>query len=144
MIKLYSLTDEDYELIKKARDIIRINYDQKNYNHTVGSALLGKSGRIYAGINLYSLHGACAEQVAIGSAVAQGEREFETIVAVRGKEGEEIIPPCGNCRQILCDYMPECKVILSIGREEKKIKAKDLLPFSYIVGNKKRDAFHSA
>lgn len=29
MIKLYSLTDEDYELIKKARDIIRINYDQK-------------------------------------------------------------------------------------------------------------------
>lgn len=134
MIKLYSLTDEDYELIKKARDIIRINYDQKNYNHTVGSALLGKSGRIYVGINLYSLHGACAEQVAIGSAVAQGEREFETIVAVRGKEGEEIIPPCGNCRQILCDYMPECKVILSIGREEKKIKAKDLLPFSYIVG----------
>ena len=84
--------------------------------------------------DLYSLHGACAEQVAIGSAVAQGEREFETIVAVRGKEGEEIIPPCGNCRQILCDYMPECKVILSIGREEKKIKAKDLLPFSYIVG----------
>ena len=134
MIKLYSLTDKDYELIKKARDIIRINYDQKNYNHTVGAALLGKSGRIYVGINLYSLHGACAEQVAIGNAVAQGGgREFEAIVAVRGKEGEEIIPPCGNCRQILCDYMPECKVILSLGREEKKIKARDLLPFSYMV-----------
>ena len=44
---------------------------------------------------------------------------------------EEIIPPCGNCRQILHDYMPDCDVILSAGGELKKIKARELLPFSY-------------
>lgn len=84
-------------------------------------------------MNVYSLHGACAEQVAIGAAVTNGERAFETIVAVRGKEGEEIIPPCGNCRQILHDYMPECEVILLIEGEKKKITARELLPYSYNV-----------
>ena len=92
-----------------------------------------KSGKIYVGINVYSLHGACAEQVAIGAAITNGERDFEAIVAVRGKEGEEIIPPCGNCRQILHDYMPACQVILSVDGERKKIEAKELLPFSYSV-----------
>lgn len=76
---------------------------------------------------------ACAEQVAIGTAITNGERDFDVIVAVRGKEGEEIIPPCGNCRQILHDYMPECDVIVSSRGELKKIKAEELLPFSYSV-----------
>ena len=59
------------------------------------------------------------------------ERDFDTIVAVRGKDGSEIIPPCGNCRQILHDYMPDCEVILSVAGQHAKIKAKELLPFSY-------------
>ena len=62
-----------------------------------------------------------------------GEREFDTVVAVRGKEGEEIIPPCGNCRQILHYYMPDCDVIVSVHGEAKKVKAKELLPISYSV-----------
>lgn len=87
------------------------------------------------GVNVYSLHGACAEQVAIGAAITNGEREFEVVVAVRGENGEEIIPPCGNCRQILHDYMPECEVILIANSEKIKVKAEALLPFSYSVEN---------
>lgn len=92
-----------------------------------------KSGKVYVGVNLYSLHGACAEQVAIGAAITNGEREFDAIVAVRGKEGGEVIPPCGNCRQILHDYMPDCGVIVPAGGGLAKIRAKELLPFSYSV-----------
>ena len=125
--------EKDYELIAEAKKAIRLNYDQERHNHTVGAAIRCKSGKIYVGVNLYSLHGACAEQVAIGTAITNGEREFDAIVAVRGKEGEEIIPPCGNCRQILHDYMPDCDVIVSVLGELKKIKAKELLPFSYSV-----------
>lgn len=130
---MYSLADRDYELIAAAQRAIHLNYDEKNHNHTVGAAIRCKSGKIYVGINVYSLHGVCAEQVAIGTAITHGERVFETIVAVRGKDGEEIIPPCGNCRQILHDYMPEGEVILSIDGENKKICADKLLPFSYTV-----------
>ena len=131
-----SLTGKDYELIEAAQKVICANYDMENDYHTVGAAIRCKSGQIYVGVNVYSLHGTCAEQVAIGAAITNGEREFETIVAVRGKDGEEIIPPCGNCRQILSDYMPECEVILAAKGENKKIKAKELLPFSYNIEGK--------
>lgn len=130
---MQTLTEKDYELIAQAQNAIRLNYDEVNYNHTVGAAVRCKNGKIYTGVNVYSLHGACGEQVAIGAAVTQGEREFEAIVAVRGKDGEEIVPPCGNCRQMLFDYMPECDVILLVDGKEKKIKAKELLPFAYSV-----------
>ena len=117
------LTDKDYELIAEAQRVIRLNYDAIHENHTVGAAVRSKSGKIFAGVNMYSMHGACAEQIAIGAAVTQGERDFDTIVAVRGKDGSEIIPPCGN--------MPDCEVILSVAGQHAKIKAKELLPFSY-------------
>jgi len=127
------LDSKDRELIEKARDIISKNYDSKDYLHTVGSALRAKSGKIYVGVNVYSLHGTCAEQVALGAAITNGEREFDTVVAVRGPQGEEILPPCGNCCQILKDYAPECEVILSDEDEGLKVKSHELLPFAYKV-----------
>ena len=130
-----ALTDEDYELIEKAQKALKLNYDGENQNHTVGAAIRCKDGKIYVGVNIYSLHGACAEQVAIGTAITDGQRDFDAIVAVRGKEGEEVIPPCGNCRQMLHDYMPDCDIILLIEGKLKKVKAKELLPFAYISVN---------
>ncbi len=127
------LTNKDCEVIAAAQKAIQQNYDEINYNHTVGAAVRCGNGKIYVGVNVYSLHGACAEQVAIGTAITNGEREFKTIVAIRGKDGEEIIPPCGNCRQILHDYMPECEVILSVNGKNQKVRATELLPFSYSV-----------
>lgn len=124
---------EDEILIAEAQKAIEANYDEVNFNHTVGAAVRCKSGKIYTGVNVYSLHGACGEQVAIGTAITNGEREFDCIVAVRGKHGEEILPPCGNCRQMLSDYMPECDVIIRAGGEVCKVKAKELLPFAYQV-----------
>ena len=88
---------------------------------------------IYRG-KCISLHGACAEQVAIGAAITAGEREFDSIVAVEGEKGDRILPPCGNCRQMLSDYMPDFMVIIPAANGEiKKIAAKELLPFAYEV-----------
>lgn len=130
-VAMQPLTDSDYEVIEAAQKAIQRNYDAIHDNHTVGAAVRCKSGKIYAGVNVYSIHGACAEQIAIGTAITQGEREFETVVAVMGKDGAQIIPPCGNCRQIMYEYMPECDVILSVDGQNRKIKAKELLPFPY-------------
>ncbi len=124
------LSEVDYQLIEKAKEAIRKNYDGIKFNHTVGSAVKCCDGSVYVGVNVYSVHGACAEQVALGSAITEGKRQFDTIVAVNGENGE-IMSPCGNCRQILSDYAPDCYVIISAGGALKKVKAKELIPYSY-------------
>ena len=128
-----NLIESDYELINKASDIIKNNFDYVKENHTVGAAVRCKNGNIYVGVNIYSLHGACAETIAIGTAITNGEREFECIVAVRGKNIGEILSPCGNCRQLLIDYAPECYVIVNSPDGLGKVKAKHLIPFAYNV-----------
>ena len=127
---MQELNKEDLELIEKAREVIKKNYDGKRYNHTVGSALRCKSGRIYLGVNVYSVHGTCAEQVALGSAITDGERDFDTIVAVDGENGR-ILSPCGNCRQVFSDYMPDGFVIVQDGEKLFKVRAKESIPYSY-------------
>lgn len=127
------LTEKDLELIDAARLAIIPNYDAERFMHTVGAAVRTAGGRIYAGINVYSVHGACAEQVALGAALTAGEREFTDIVAVRGPEGAELLPPCGNCRQLLSDYAPNCRVIVPTPAGPRKVSAKELLPFAYEV-----------
>lgn len=127
---MLELNDLDFELIEKAKSAIKTNYDDVNYNHTVGAALRCKNKKIYVGVNVYSLHGACAEQIALGSAITAGEREFTTIVAING-ENMEAISPCGNCRQILADYMPSCYVIIKVENKLVKIKAEELIPYTY-------------
>ena len=82
------------------------------------------------GVNVYLNHGACAEIVAIGTAITAGEREFDCIVAVRGER--DILPPCGNCRQMLSEYAPLCDVILTTENGDMKMQAQDLIPFPYV------------
>lgn len=69
----------------------------------VGAALLTRSGEIVTGCNVenaaYPLS-MCAERVALGAAVAQGERELVAI-AVVGPENDRPCWPCGSCRQAL-------------------------------------------
>lgn len=125
-----NLNKNDFELIEKAKEVIRKNYDGIEFNHTVGSALRCKDGNIYLGINVYSVHGACAEQVALGKAITDGKREFDTIVAING-ENDEVMSPCGNCRQIFLDYMPDHFVIVKTNEGLKKVKASELIPYSY-------------
>ena len=122
------LSKRDYELINDAKEAIKNNYNFPNF--TVGSAIECKNGHVYQGLNIYSMHGCCAELIALGSAFVNGERDFNTIVSINGESGE-VISPCGNCRQILSDYIPNCYVIIKVGDELKKIKAKNLIPYSY-------------
>ena len=71
-----SLEERDRALIEAAGAAIRRNYDGENFHHTVGAAVRCGSGAVYTGVNVYSIHGACAEQVAIGSAITNGELPY--------------------------------------------------------------------
>lgn len=128
----FELNDIDQALIKAALSVLQENFDDGVYHHTVGCAVLCGGGRVYKGVNCDGIHGSCAEYITMGIAISAGERQFDTIVAVHEKAHNCVIPPCGNCRQMLYGYCPEIKVIVNDESGKLvKVKAKDLLPFAW-------------
>lgn len=131
MLPLQPLTDDDRELIELARRTVDANTDGPDGVYTMGAAVRGIDGRMYAGINLYHFTGGpCAELVALGHARASGARELTTIVAV-GNEGRGVVGPCGRDRQVLVDYHPGIRVILPTEDGPRSVLATDLLPGAY-------------
>ncbi|TCC01867.1 cytidine deaminase family protein [Kribbella soli] len=131
MVTLRPLTDDDLELIELARRTVDANTDGPDGVYTMGAAVRGADGRMYAGINLYHFTGGpCAELVALGRARAEGARELTTIVAV-GNEGRGVVGPCGRDRQVLVDYHPTIRVILPTDDGPASVLATDLLPAAY-------------
>ena len=128
----YEITEKDQQLIAAGLDVLSKNFDDGVYHHTVGCALLCKNGKLYTGVNCDGIHGSCAEYITMGMAISAGEREFDTIVATHEKALNGVVPPCGNCRQMLFEYCPDIKVI--VNDEEGnliKVSARDLLPFAW-------------
>lgn len=131
-MKKYDITESDRNLIEIALKCLNDNFDDGVYNHTVGCALLCKNGKIYKGVNCDGIHGSCAEYITMGIAISNGEREFDTIVAVHDKAPNCVVSPCGNCRQMLFEYCPDIKVIVNDENGNlTKVTAKDLLPFAW-------------
>ena len=131
-MKRYEVTEKDKQLIAAGLDVLSKNFDDGIYHHTVGCALLCKNGKVYTGVNCDGIHGSCAEYITMGIAISAGEREFDTIVATHEKALNGVVPPCGNCRQMLFEYCPDIKVI--VNDEEGrliKVSARDLLPFAW-------------
>ena len=96
----------------------------------VGAAVQCKSGAVFAGSNIENIsHGLtiCAERVAIGSAVATGEREFVAIAVVA--DTIEPIAPCGACRQFLAEFSPDLVIVSATVAGDRKIEnLSNLLP----------------
>jgi cytidine deaminase len=98
------------ELIRSALDAQTRAYCPFS-NFPVGAALLAASGRIYQGVNVENISFGltiCAERVAVGAAVAAGDREF-TAIAVVSRGG---VSPCGACRQVLAEFNPNLPIIM--------------------------------
>lgn len=115
------------ELIEEARSIIAKRF-KKDYHH-VGAALRTKSGKMFSAVHLEAYVGRaaiCAEAIAIGMAAAAGDTEIEIIVAVDRKG--RVVAPCGMCRELISDYAPDCKVIIT---EEEMTTISELLPSKY-------------
>ena len=117
------------KLVQVARDARKHAYAP--YSHyPVGAAVVGKSGRIYAGCNVENAaypSGLCAERVAIFKAVSEGEREFVALAVVTPNGAS----PCGACRQVISEFAGDALPIVLAeprGRKRKKFTMREILP----------------
>ena len=140
-MKTAPITAEDALLIAEARAILAKYYTPGK--HHVGAAIRTKTGRTFAAVHLEANVGRvaiCAEAIALGKAISEGESAFETIVAVRRPSEATsdaeiaVVSPCGICRELLSDYGADMQVIFVEAGVTKKCGILDLLPGKYTRG----------
>jgi cytidine deaminase len=133
-----ALTEADLALVESARQVLAAHY--KPFWHMVAAALRGRDGRIWTGIHLGATVGrmqVCAEAIALGRAVLEGDGTVQCAVAVRHPKPHEdcqdlaVVPPCGACREMLTDFDPAADVIVPRGGELRRMKLRLLLPLPY-------------
>jgi cytidine deaminase len=106
--------------------------------YKVGAALLCKNGKLFTGCNIENASytpTVCAERTAFFKAVSEGEREFEKIAVVGGKDGNvtDTFMPCGVCRQVMTEF---CKADFTVlvaksADEYCSFTLEQLLPHSF-------------
>jgi cytidine deaminase len=137
------LDETDHALIEAANEILARHY--RPFWHMVAAAIRSRDGRIWTGVHLGATVGRlsiCAEPIAFGRAVLEGDGTVDTIVAVRHPKPEEtdremaVVSPCGACRELLMDHCPDARVILkrpsgAVQDALVKLPARLLLPWPY-------------
>ena len=133
-----TLTEGDHELIAAADQVLENHY--RPFWHMVGAAIRSKNGRIWTGLHIGTTVGRlsiCAEAVAFGRAILDGDGTIQTAVAVRHPKPEEenrelsVVPPCGACREMILDHAPDCSIIVKDTNVLIKLPIRTLLPLPY-------------
>lgn len=97
------------------------------------SALVETEQGFFSGVNVECAAwnmGLCAERIAIAKALTYGSRNFKTM-HIHTRDGE-FSSPCGACRQVIIEHLPDRKVHLHHADHSESIHfSNDLLPHSF-------------
>lgn len=128
------------KLLSEALKASEMSYSPYS-NFRVGAALLTEDERIFTGTNVEnrSYGGTiCAERAAIVKAISEGSRSFKAI-AIVSPDYEELLPPCGICRQFIAEFGSHIKVIIADNRLNYKVLTiSELLPFDSLTELKEK------
>ncbi len=102
----------------------------------VGAAILLKDNTYILGCNVenasYGLSN-CAERTAMFKMISEGYRREDVVAMAIVGQSERPISPCGACRQVMTELLPEdCPVILAnLNKDYREYKVCELLPYSF-------------
>ena len=119
------------QLLALAREAMQRSYSPYS-RFRVGACLLCDDGRIFTGCNVenasYGLTN-CAERTAIFKAISEGATGF-TAIAI---SADRAAPwPCGACRQVLNEFAPDIRVLVTWGDGQVSEDAlSNLLPHGF-------------
>lgn len=127
------------DLYSKAKEVLPNSYSGYS-NFKVAAALRLKNGEIITGVNVENASFGltnCAERSALFTAYSQGYRKGDIEEIVITTEQKEIITPCGACRQVMRELMPENAKVHMVTAEgkTKTVLNKELLPFAFTEGD---------
>ena len=120
----------DRELVARAAEFRSRAYAPYS-GFAVGAALVGRSGRIYGGVNVENAAypvGICAERAAIAAAVTSGERAFEALAVIA--DSPKACAPCGMCRQMLMEFPIERIILANTAGDLRVLAPEELLPLA--------------
>ena len=120
-----SLADDE-TLLALARDAMKYSYSPYS-SYPVGAALRTPDGRIFQGCNIENASFGltnCAERTALFKAVSEGITAFDTIaIAAKTKAW-----PCGACRQVLNEFAPDIRILVTWEDQVEEKRLSELLP----------------
>lgn len=112
------------ELARKARGNAYVPYSK----YAVGACLQAEDGTLFLGCNVENAaYGMCicGERTALVKAVSEGYRQFSTIaIAAEGAPPY----PCGACRQMLYEFSPDMRVLVTWDGKTEETTLRELLP----------------
>jgi cytidine deaminase len=121
------------DLVKEAHKVAGLYKPSRECESgSVGAALLTKDGNVYTGVSVDTACslGFCAEHAAVAEMLKHKESEIVMLVAVNYKQ--EILPPCGRCRELIAQVNRanmKTEVILD---QNKTITLSELLPHYWL------------
>jgi len=126
-MRTHPISAKDRLLIDQASKLAIMRRSERT---SVAAVLKTKDKRIFQGVNIEVSGSApssfCAEYAAVGAMVSEGASQILTIVAVNGKKNI-VLPPCGNCRQLLREF-GNPYVILTVRGRQVKVRLSELYP----------------
>lgn len=120
----------DETLLALAREAMKRSYSPYS-NYPVGAALLCADGRIFQGCNIENASFGltnCAERTAMFKAVSEGALEF-TAIAIASRQSAPW--PCGACRQVLNEFAPGIRVLVTWDGGQDEMNLDQLLPHGF-------------
>ncbi len=120
----------DEVLLELAKKAMERSYSP--YSHyAVGAALLCADGRVFQGCNIENASFGltnCAERTAMFKAISEGADEFTAIaIAASGSAPW----PCGACRQVLNEFAPGIRVLVTWDGNVDEMTLDELLPHGF-------------
>jgi len=116
------------EVLARAREVqLRAHAPYSGFR--VGAVLETLDGVLHSGCNVENASlglTLCAERGALAAAIAAGDRTFRRLVLVT--DGDEAVPPCGACREVLAEFCPDLPIVGVAGESRKKWALDELLP----------------